>query len=156
MVPSDFKQTLGRFLSGVTVIGAESEGTPHGMTASAFLSVSLDPPLVLVSVARSARMHEVLARAARWSATILAGDQAALSNHFAGYGAADPQWIREAGAAPRLDGGLAWVDCSPWAAYDGGDHTLYVGRVEACGWRDGGEPLTYFRGKYRDLAPVAG
>lgn len=150
--PADFKQTLGRFLSGVTVIAADVDGTPHGMTASAFLSVSIDPPLVLVSVGKTAKTHAILATASRWSASILAGDQAALSNHFAGYGAADPVWVREAGAAPRLDGALAWVDCSPWAAYDGGDHTLYVGKVEACGWRDA-EPLTYFRGRYRDLQP---
>lgn len=153
ITPSDFKQTLSRFLSGVTVIAAESDGQPHGMTASAFLSVSLTPPLVLVSVAKSARMHAVLATAPRWSASILAADQTALSGHFAGYGAADPEWIRTEGAAPRLGGSLAWVECTPWAAYDGGDHTLYVGHVEACGWRDGA-PLTYFCGKYRDLAPL--
>jgi len=152
VAPADFKQALGRFLSGITVVATEVDGVVHGMTASAFLSVSLDPPLVLVSVAKKAKMHEHLARASHWSATILAGDQAALSNHFAGYGEAEVRWETEAGQAPVLAGGLAWVRCEAFAAHDSGDHTLYVGRVVACGYEER-EPLSYFRGKYRTLAP---
>ncbi len=147
----EFKQTLGRFLSGVTVIAAEVAGSRHGMTASAFLSVSLDPPLVLVSIGKSAHMHAVLAAGVPWSASILAGDQAALSNHFAGYGEADVRWIL-GDLAPRIDGALAWVQCASHSAHDAGDHTLFVGHVLATGWRDA-EPLTYFRGKYRELLP---
>ncbi len=147
----EFKQALGRFLSGVTIIAAEVDGKRHGMTASAFLSVSLAPPLVLVSVAKSAQMHGVLAAGGRWSASILADDQAALSNHFAGYGEADVRWI-EGGSAPRIDGALAWVQCEGHAQHDAGDHTLFVGHVLSAGWRDAA-PLTYFSGKYRALSP---
>ena len=147
----EFKQALGRFLSGVTVIGAEVDGSRHGMTASAFLSVSLAPPLVLVSVAKSALMHQVLAAGGPWSASILASDQEALSNHFAGYGEAEVRWVDGEGA-PRLEGALAWVQCESHRQHDAGDHTLFVGHVLAAGWRDA-EPLTYFSGKYRELLP---
>lgn len=150
--PAEFKQALGRFLSGVTVVVVEGEGGPIGMTASAFLSVSLEPPLVLVSVGTGARIHAPMLQGAAWSATILATGQEALSNHFAGYGPAEVAWVREPGVPPRLAGGLGWVQCTAFAAHEAGDHTLFVGRVEACGFGEG-EPLTYFRGKYRALQP---
>ena len=153
VAPTDFKQTLGRFLSGVTVIACEAGGETHGMTASAFLSVSLDPPLVLVSVGKSARIHAHLAAGNAWSATILSSEQSSLSSHFAGYGAAEVEWIRTPGQPPRLAGGIAWVSCEPFSATEAGDHTLFVGRVEAVGQAEG-EPLAYFRGKYRSLVAL--
>jgi len=152
VTPADFKQTLGRFLSGVTVVSVEVDGEVHGMTASAFLSVSLDPPLVLVSVARTARMHALLAAASRFGVTLLSSAQQDLSNHFAGYGAAMPVWDRSV-APPVLANGLGWLSCVTHAAHEAGDHTLYLGRVEALGYGDG-EPLAYYRGKYRGLVPV--
>lgn len=152
VTPAEFKQALGRFLSGVTVVATEVDGAVHGMTASAFLSVSIDPPLVLVSVGKSARMHAFLQGASHWSATILAHDQAALSTHFAGYGPAEVVWETAEGQAPVLAGGLAWVRCEAFAAHDAGDHTLFVGRVVACASAET-EPLAYFRGKYRSLVP---
>ncbi len=149
----DFKQALGRFASGVTVISVETEGVPVGMTASAFLSVSLDPPLVLVSVAKKAQMHARLVAGAAWTASVLSADQEKLSNLFAGYGQGEPEWIDDTGGAPRLAGSLAWVACTPFAAHDAGDHTLFVGKVESSGIAEGA-PLLYFTGKYRFLAPL--
>jgi flavin reductase (DIM6/NTAB) family NADH-FMN oxidoreductase RutF len=148
----DFKATLGRFASGVTVIATRTETGVHGMTASAFLSVSLDPQLVLVSVAKKAQMHAHLLTAPRWSVSILAHDQAALSNHFAGYGAAAVQWLDPTGT-PHLHGAIGWVVCSTFAIHDAGDHSLFVGRAEDLGYSEG-EPLVYAQGKYRALAPV--
>ncbi len=149
----DFKQALGRFASGVTVVAVNDEGGQRGMTASAFLSVSLDPPLVLVSVGKKAEMHAHLLAGARWSASILRSDQAALSGHFAGYGEAEVKWEGPPEGPPHLAGSLAWVECSPFAAHDAGDHTLFVGLVDAAGHNDG-EPLLYSQGKYRDLVPL--
>ncbi len=152
VTPADFKQTLARFLSGVTVVSVHADGTTHGMTASAFLSVSLDPPLVLVSVAASTRMHALLPAAGRFGVSILGADQEALSSHFAGYGAASPQWRWDDGV-PVLEGGIGWMRCTLHAAHEAGDHTLYLGRVEALSYTEG-EPLAYYRGKYRGLVPV--
>lgn len=151
--PSDFKQALGRFASGVTVVAVDVDGQTHGMTASAFLSVSLIPPLVLVSVAKKATMHAHLLTGAPWTASMLNAEQAPLSNRFAGYGEAEVEWARDTGGGPRIVGAVGWVACTPFAAHDAGDHTLFVGQVEACG-ADEGEPLVYFKGKYRGL--VAG
>ncbi len=151
--PQDFKQALGRFASGVTVIAVNDGEGQRGMTASAFLSVSLDPPLVLVSVGKKAHMHAHLLHGARWSASILAHDQAALSGHFAGYGEAEVRWEGEQSGPPHLAGALAWVECMPFAAHDAGDHTLFVGQVVAAGHREG-IPLVYSQGKYRDLVPL--
>ncbi len=151
VTPVDFKQTLGRFLSGVTVVSVEVEGEVHGMTASAFLSVSLDPPLVLVSVAKSAKMHALLATAERFGVTLLSSSQQDLSNHFAGYGAAMPLWDRSV-SPPVLANGIGWLSCATHAVHEAGDHTLYIGQVESLGYSEG-EPLAYYRGKYRALQP---
>lgn len=153
VTPADYKQALGRFVSGVTVVAVEFGGQVHGMTASAFLSVSLDPPLVLVSVARSAKMHALMPAAGRFAVSILSAGQQALSSHFAGYGDAEVSWERGAAESPVVLGCLGWVDCLLDAAHDAGDHTLYLGRVQRVGWAEA-EPLTYYRGKYRGLAPL--
>lgn len=153
---TEFKAALGRFLSGVTVISAETEGAIHGMTASAFLSVSLDPPLVLVSVSRRARMHAVLSGSPKYAISLLARAQEPLSNHFAGRplpegDPAGPVWIRPVGAEgpPALAGALATICCAPHDAVDAGDHTLFIGLVEhAEVSADDAGPLGYWRGKY--------
>lgn len=151
VLPADFKQAMARFLSGVTVVSAERDGQVFGMTASAFLSVSLDPPLVLVSVAKSATMHGVLLSASSFSFSILSVEQQALSSHFAGYGEATVQWVPGPFGPPVLAGALAWVGCSAFAAHDAGDHTLFIGRVESAQSFEGA-PLAYFRGKYRTVS----
>lgn len=151
--PQTFKQALGRFASGVTVLSAHSEVGVRGMTASAFLSVSLDPPLVLVSVQKKAQMHAILPAAGRFAVSILASDQQTLSNHFAGYGEANARWSLDGSQTPHLEGAVAWIDCTLHAQHDAGDHTLFIGRVESAAFTDA-EPLAYFRGKYRALSPL--
>jgi flavin reductase (DIM6/NTAB) family NADH-FMN oxidoreductase RutF len=157
-----FKAALSRFASGVTVVTvADAEG-PVGMTASAFTSLSLDPPLVLVCVAKKARFHARLLGAAGFGVSLLDASQKALSNAFAGWGpdAAAPWAIApsQPGAhsgAPLLDGALAVLDCTRVAVHDGGDHSIVVGRVEAAtlGAPAAADlhPLLYFAGKYRHL-----
>ena len=150
----DFKQALGRFASGVTVVSVQSDGSPVGMTASAFVSVSLDPPLVLVSVAKKAKMHAHLSAGLAWTASVLGAGQDRISNQFAGFGQGEPEWLDDTGWAPRLRGSVAWVACTPFAAHEAGDHTLFVGRVESVGFTEGA-PLLYFSGTYRSLVALS-
>lgn len=124
-----FRSALSRFATGVIVVGHRAEdGTPRGITVNAFASVSLDPPLVLVSIARSARSHPFL-DGKPFSINVLKVEQEPLARHFSGEAQdVDIRWVNGT-VAPRLAEPLAWLECRPWATYDGGDHTLYVGRV---------------------------
>ena len=124
-----FRGALARFATGVTVVGyAGEDGSPRGVTVNAFSSVSLEPPLILVAIARRARSHELL-QEKPFSVNVLKVEQEPLARHFAG----EPQdveirWVKGV-VAPRLAEPLAWLECEPWADHDGGDHTLFVGRV---------------------------
>lgn len=141
--------------SGVTVITTVREGMPHGMTASSFSSLSLDPPLVLVSVDQRARLHRLLPDTGRYEVSILAKGQDALSTHFAGRpgGPLEIPWI-EAEGLPFLDGALAHLACDVVDAVPGGDHIIYIGRItHAQVWPDR-EPLLYHGGKYATLSVV--
>ncbi len=151
--PRDFRAALGRFASGVTVVSTLDDGRPFGMTVSAFSSVSLEPPLVLVCIAHKAANHDRIARVGRYGVTLLAADQQVLSNHFAGRPdtSLDVRWEVDGWGAPRLLGGLAFLDCAVHEAVRAGDHTIYVGRVEGVAVADGA-PLVYWRGGYRALA----
>ena len=146
-----FKRTLGQWASGVTVISTQREGTRHGMTASSFSSLSLDPPLVLISVDQRARFHQLLPQTGRYGVSILAKGQEALSTHFAGKPSELPiPWI-EAEGLPFLDGALAHLACDVFEAVPGGDHTIYIGRItHAQVWPDRG-PLLFHGGKYGTL-----
>ena len=157
---STFKAALGRFSSGVTVITVNTEEGDYGMTASAFCSLSLDPPLVLVCVNKGSTTQQRLEASTGFGVSILSAEQKTSSNQYAGYGE-HPQSAFEEGvergeysAAPMLAGALAWLDCSHHAAHDGGDHIIFVGKVEnaaAFGDRDTLEPLLYAAGRYRAL-----
>lgn len=146
--PRQFRQVLGHFLSGVTVVAVTHEGQTRGMTASAFTSLSLDPPLVLVCVGRKAHLHSLLTPDGRFSVSILAEDQGPVSNHFAGF-APDVavSWDHTFGVTPVVSGALAWLDCAVHELVPGGDHTILIGRVERAASADGA-PLAYHRGKY--------
>lgn len=152
--PPLFRQLLGRFATGVTVITTRTQaGDPIGMTASSVASVSLNPPLVLVSVDRGHDMHAALEAATHFVLNVLAADQEALSRRFA----AD-EADRFAGVGYRenkqgiavLDGVLAHVECVKQAAVPGGDHSVFFGLVVGGGVTDR-RPLLYYRGGYASL-----
>lgn len=149
--PRHFRRTLGRFATGVTVVTVARPEGPHGMTANAFLSVSLDPPLVLVSVDRRARMHAYLAEAIRYGVSILARDQEIAARHFAGkpQPGFDPVFRWVAGV-PLLEGAVAQLVCDVWERVPAGDHTLVLGRVRWLDYWDR-EPLVFFGGDFRCL-----
>jgi flavin reductase (DIM6/NTAB) family NADH-FMN oxidoreductase RutF len=153
--PAEFRQLLGRFATGVTVVTAvDSAGHPHGMTANSLSSVSLQPPLVLVAVEKIALLHPVILAAPRFVVNILEEGQETLSRRFArkehdrfdGVG-----YSPSADGIPVLDGVLAHIECERTALHDAGDHTIVVGRVVGGGVREG-RPLAYFRGGYTGLA----
>jgi flavin reductase (DIM6/NTAB) family NADH-FMN oxidoreductase RutF len=147
----ELRSAFGRFASGVTVVTTQHEEHAHGMTANAFISVSLEPPLVLVSVANRANLHRILPSVGRYGVSVLAEDQEALSNHFAGRtveGLHIPFIMRK--GVPLLDGAVAHFIVQVVDAHPAGDHTLYIGQVEHFEWRDD-KPLLFFAGKYRRL-----
>lgn len=146
----NFRQTLGRFASGVTVVTMEEDGHVHGITVSAFLSVSLDPPLVLVSIDKRAQSHARLLAAERYGVSILAQGQERLSNHFASRDdSVVPEFDYLAGF-PVLKDTLAQLVCKIHQTVDAGDHTLFIGYIQELNWQDS-MPLTYFQGKYRQF-----
>ncbi len=156
---NDFKAALGRFPSGVTVVTLNHEGQDHGMTASAFSSLSLDPPLVLVCVKKVNATHGLLEAAGSFGISFLSQDQVERSNRFAGMFPkdqdkfADLAFTRgEHSGAALLHGAMAGLDCSLHSVLDGGDHSIFVGQVEGTrveGDKDDLAPLLYFAGGYR-------
>lgn len=150
-----FRDTMGRFCSGVTVVTAMSQGKPVGMTLQSFTSVSLSPQLILISPAKTSRAWPLMQRAGSFCVNILAVDQAAVSNTMATKGAdkfAEVSWSPSAQTgSPVLDGTLGHIDCSIHAVYEAGDHYLVVGRVRELVTTDKTEPLLFFQGRYRGL-----
>ena len=148
---AQFRSALGRFASGVTVVTTHFENQTHGMTANAFVSVSLDPPLVLVSLDNRSYLHRILPSTRRYGVSVLAQDQRMLSNHFAG-NTVEGLHIRftTRNGVPLLDGAVAYFVVDLFDAHPAGDHTLYIGRVEHFESRDD-KPLLFYAGKYREL-----
>jgi flavin reductase (DIM6/NTAB) family NADH-FMN oxidoreductase RutF len=159
---NELRTVMSQFATGVTVITAGGEGA-HGMTANAFTSVSLTPPLVLVCVSRAARMHASILAAGSFAVSILSADQTEPARHFA-------DWRRPAGMAqfaavahrvgrrtgsPLLDGALGWVECELDQVHEGGDHSLFLGRVVACSRGDSTAALSFFDGGYHQIDPTA-
>lgn len=146
----EFRDALARWASGVTVVTAHHDGEPVGMTAASFSSLSLDPPLVLVCVAHSARSHEGLVGAAGFAVHVLGSDQDEMSRRFAEPGAEKFRaYPEETGPfdAPLLPAGVARLCCARHAALDGGDHTILVGRVISTEIL-GDDPLVYYGRTY--------
>lgn len=155
--PRAFRTVLGRFATGIVVVSTRVDGVPHAMTANAFMSGSLEPPLVLVSIGRKARIHDLLASASSYGVAVLTEDEERYSRHFSGQRAAslEPRFM-ELGGAPVLAGGSARLGARIVHRYDCGDHTLFVGEVHALELGDAAQPLVFHAGRYALLAPVAG
>lgn len=156
--PGGLRAALGRFATGVAVVTLNTENDRHGLTINSFTSVSLDPPLVLISIARSARAHDLLT-GRPFCVNVLGAEQQAIAQTFAGGPRAGSDrdrsrtptivWI-DGEHAPRLAGVLAHLECLPWRAYDGGDHTLYIGEVVDYDFRDG-DALAYMTSGFRSI-----
>lgn len=151
--PDEFRAVLGRFASGVTVLTVRHGTSDHGMTASAFCSVSLNPPLVLACVDRSADMASVMAKATHFGVSILAEGQEALSRRFSELPSGRFDGVgyhRAESGVVLLDDALAHLECRLVASHEAGDHVIHIGEVEAATCRQE-RPLLYYRGGYAQL-----
>ena len=152
---ANLRKMRGLFASGVTAVTTMLDGRLRGVTVSAFTSVSLDPPLVLIALANQTTLRDMLAKSGIFAVNLLSDDQEFLSERFAARAPivneefeGVPYSVAVTGA-PILEQSLAWYDCRVEAAHPGGDHTLFVGRVEAMGFSDEGRaPLIYFANRY--------
>jgi flavin reductase (DIM6/NTAB) family NADH-FMN oxidoreductase RutF len=153
-----FRTCLKLWASGVSIVTTRRHGGIRGITVSSFCSLSLDPPLILICIDRKSPSHDLIAQQECFAVNLLRQDQERLSEMAAGRlgeGSAhleDEGSHEEATGAPVLDDCLAWLDCRLTGSHREGDHTIYVGRVEAAGTRRG-RPLLYFSGRYRAIAP---
>lgn len=150
-----FRGALGRFASGVTVVTTILDGIDHAMTASAFTSVSLDPPLVLVCSHKTSRFHEAVLETGVWGVSILAEEGLEASAWFANRGRpledqlSDCVFTRGTTGVALLGNSLAWLECTTTAVHDGGDHAIIVGAVTSAGVDEGiDDPLLYYRSHY--------
>ncbi len=149
---------MGCFATGVTIVTVDLDGEVHGMTANAFASVSLDPPLVLVCVDHKTRTHAHLHAKKRFGINVLGEDHRAISEYYARVERSHENAEAEAGArfertkqgTPILHGSLAYLECRLHSAEVAGDHTIFIAEVEDVVVRDG-EPLLFFRGRYRKV-----
>jgi flavin reductase (DIM6/NTAB) family NADH-FMN oxidoreductase RutF len=157
MMPIDknqLRQVMGHFATGVTIITTfNKDGQMHGLTANAFTSVSLEPPLLLISVDKKAESYPAFEESKVFTVNILADEQEALSRKFAVSGGNKFEGVayrRGANGAAILDGTLAHIECTLYGAYEGGDHSLYLGEIQEAEVREG-KPLVFYRGGYRAI-----
>lgn len=146
--PRHFRTVAGKFPSGVTVITTEAgDGIVHGMTANGFISVSLEPALILVSIGKNTRMHGYLERNDRYAVSILNHDQGEIARHFSGRpGENEPEfeWV---GGHPAIPDAISRIGCTMFDRHEAGDHTLFIGRVDYVDYRDGVLPLVFSSGQ---------
>lgn len=155
---AQFRQALGQFATGVTIVTARSaSGELAGLTVSSFNSVSLQPPLVLWSLNKVSGAMAALSEAAHYAIHVLAADQQALAERFAGpreqRWAGQPWQAAECGA-PLLPGCVAVFECFNRSRYDEGDHVIFVGEVERCRSQAGTRPLLYHGGRFHTQHPL--
>jgi 3-hydroxy-9,10-secoandrosta-1,3,5(10)-triene-9,17-dione monooxygenase reductase component len=152
--PAVMREVLGHFVSGIVVVTAATPGGPIGFTCQSFASLSLDPPLVSFAAARTSTTWPRIREVDTFCVNVLAADHQELSVGFA-RSAGDSvdkfdgvPWRPSPSGAPVLEGVSAWIDCTLWNEYDGGDHTIAVGRVLDLGATPDRLPLLYYRGRY--------
>lgn len=152
---------IGSFVTGVTIITVtDTDGNPRGLTANAVSSLSLDPPLLLAAIDHKVDTYPHLVEGGHFAVHILRADEHGkeLSNRFAGKGEEkfqDVSYQNKASGAPIFDNCLAWLDCQTETTYEGGDHTIFIGRViDGQRKEEVDDPLVFYLGKYRGLAPI--
>jgi flavin reductase (DIM6/NTAB) family NADH-FMN oxidoreductase RutF len=159
--PRVFRDTLGHYASGITIIGGMEGTDPVGFTCQSFYSVSTEPPLVSFSVMTTSTTYPRIRDTGRFSVNVLAHDQHTVSNQFARKGTdkwAGIDWRPTVSGNPVIAGTLMWLDCDIWAEHEAGDHYIVIGRVNEMSpaeWHKH-EPLLYFKGQYRHLRGLDG
>ncbi len=155
---SEFRHALGMFATGVTIVTAcSSDGTLVGLTASSFNSVSLEPPLVLWSLAQSAGSMNAFSTGSHYAINILSADQQNLARQFSAKNLdkfSGVQFVSGSGGAPLIEGAVATFECFNRSQYQEGDHVIFVGEVEQCSHRKGASPLLYHGGIFYTEHPL--
>ncbi|MEB0203995.1 flavin reductase family protein [Pseudomonas sp. CCC3.1] len=159
--PLSFREALGHYASGITVITSHLDDEPIGFTCQSFYSVSMNPPLVSFSVMSSSASYPKIRQAGRFAVNILSGEQVRISNQFARRGADKwhgVQWQQSPLGNPVIAGSLHWLDCEIHAEYPAGDHLIVIGEVKALNLQDAAatQPLLYFKGQYCNLEAHSG
>lgn len=156
--PKEFRAALGMFATGVTIVTAVApDGKPIGLTASSFNSVSLDPPLVLWSLASAAASLPAFRAGSHYAINILSAEQKTLAERFALKGAdrwTGVEFTTGTGDAPLITGAVATFECFNRSRYEEGDHVIFVGEVERCTWRPGAAPLLFHGGRFYTELPI--
>ena len=154
VAPPEFRAAMGSFATGITIVTAcDAAGAPVGLTANSFNAVSLAPPLVLWSLAMAARSMPVFRQARHFAVNVLAAEQRALAERFAGKVAdrfAGIAWQRGLHGCPLIDGAAASFECLSRSRHDEGDHSIFIGEVQRCVHRAGAQPLVFHAGRYVD------
>ena len=151
------RQAMRRWTSGVAVVTSAWQGRKHGMTVNSFTSISLDPPLVSVTLANDTRTHAMVSQSGVFAVTILSEEQSELAARFAGRSLPDQdrfdgiKTARLATGCPLLEGGLAYVDCRVYASHPLVHSTLFIGEVQQAHTIDSLRPLIYFNREYHRL-----
>lgn len=152
------RDLMARFATGVTVVAARHGPLLAGMTANAIASISVDPPLMMASVARRAETHGAIIGSHAFAISVLTVDQRALAECFAQpttavklTGFCDAPWHEAESGSPILEGALAYFDCRLVNRYDGGDHTIFLGEIVAAGYREDAEPLLWYASGFHRL-----
>jgi 3-hydroxy-9,10-secoandrosta-1,3,5(10)-triene-9,17-dione monooxygenase reductase component len=158
ITPDDrrFRDVMGHFATGVTIVTAMEGGEPIGLAVNSFTSVSLDPPLVLFCAANTSTTWPRIQRGRRFAVNVIGEGQEELSRLFALKGAdrfAQIRWHAGVSGSPVFDDAIAYVDCETDAEYPGGDHTIVLARVLDFGMTEGARPLIFFRGAYSRMHP---
>lgn len=158
--PREFRDALGLFPTGVAIVTTvDAQGQPAGITVNSFTSVSLDPPLILVSIARTSRNFDLFMKASHFAVNLLREEQRHISSAFASQHADRFGQVRHRpghGNAPLIDAHLVAFECETYARYEGGDHVLLLGKVVGLNLNAHlpPKPLLYFRGQYRELSEL--
>ena len=155
--PDDFKGALGSWAAGVTVVTTKQDEMVYGITVSSFSSLSVDPLLVLVCLADSNRLPEMVRKSRHFAVSILAEGQDAISGWFSKSGREPVKRFEDFGAiewrtgSPIIEGAIAHLDCELFQALPGGDHTIMIGKVVGAAFDPSRKPLIYYRRGYRSL-----
>ncbi len=152
--PKELRRVMGHFATGVTVITTRDiHGVPYGLTANAFMSLSLDPPLALIGIDKTAQCYRCFDASKVFAVNFLSEEQEEISRRFATKGIdkfAGLEWSEESSGAAILPGVIGYVECRVEKIYDGGDHAIIVGEIVNA-HAGGGRPLLFFQGKYERL-----
>jgi flavin reductase len=153
MTGEELREVMRRFAAPVAVVTTELEGERFGLTVGSLVSLSLEPPLVGISIGKDSSSHEPIRRAGAWAASLLAGTQVAVAQHFARSGIPPlALWVgvevRDGIRGPLVQGALGWLECRTVSEHEAGDHTVFVGEVERIELGSAGEGLVYRSGGY--------